>query len=255
MKEESLTTTLYSDLRSFSTKTSTRIADIVEVQVVKMERDVRTLLDKVCHLETELVGWKSTKRISEKTVKRLKATHLDIEEDLEESKDAFRPIWRMPSEVWVKIWKYVARQALDGYLKENPSNYGMKPPILNLSQVCSHWRYLVHNEPELWTLVYVAPTQVWRQCEHELLVNLSSTTVPVDVLIEMDKYVRPSPLTRILYWTAGIIHFFLIPLMTTAPICKEYRIYLYIDRPLLFFLHDPAFDMTMTLIVYQISPR
>ncbi|CAG8621672.1 1078_t:CDS:2, partial [Acaulospora colombiana] len=188
MKDESLTSTMYSDLRSFSTKTTTRTADLIDSQVIETRNNLRITLDKICHLELELAGWKSSKRRSEKTINRLKSNHLDIEDDIEESKDAFRSIWKISSDVWVKVWKYFVREALDDYLKKNPHDHGMKPPILTLSQVCSSWRRLVYNIPELWTLVYVAPTQVWRQCEHDLFVkSIEKAHSPVTVLTNLSQ--------------------------------------------------------------------
>jgi hypothetical protein len=169
LKEESGTMTLYSELRSYSKKPFSRLSKHVEEQVVALKSDVRVLWDKVRELEMELGSWKASKRLLQNTINRLTKTQSAINADIKAGNDAFRPIWKVSSDVWTRIFRHTIQEEFAGYLKENPTNRGMRPPIFNLSQICRTWRYIVHNAPELWTLAYIAPNNVWRQDEHDLV--------------------------------------------------------------------------------------
>jgi hypothetical protein len=96
-----------------------------------------------------------------------------------------RPIWRVPSEIWVKIFRDTIQEAKYRYL-ERQNNLGMHPPIFDLSQVCQSWRYLAHSTPELWTLAYIAPTNVWRPDKYELIVDsIKRSSSPLTVLTSL----------------------------------------------------------------------
>jgi hypothetical protein len=94
----------------------------------------------------------------------------------------------MPSELWVKIFQYTIQGKLASYLKENQSNLGMRPPIFDLSQVCQNWKYIINGSPELWSLVYIAPANVWRQDEHSLVTNsLEKGNAPITILTNLNQ--------------------------------------------------------------------
>ncbi|PVF94686.1 hypothetical protein CPB86DRAFT_828454 [Serendipita vermifera] len=192
MKDEPTTKGLYTELRSCSETPVLRMSDMmIDEQIDALRQDVRTLWDKVRQLEMELSGWKSSKRLSESAIKRLNQSHSGIEVDLKAGREAFRPIWRMPSDAWGKIFTYVIQGTLDGYLKQNATVYGMRPPTFNLSQVSQRWRYLVHNDAELWRLVYVGPFQVWRYDENELVTkSLQKATAPITILTNLSQSFR-----------------------------------------------------------------
>jgi hypothetical protein len=188
MKNESTTQNLYTELRSWTDKSIMRVSDLIDNQIIALKRDVRTLWDKVCQLEMELSGWKSCKGLSETSIKHLGVSRSGLETELEAGKQAFRPIWKIPSDVWTKIFEHVIQQAKDAYLKDKMTSYGMRPPIFNLSQVCQRWRYLMQNDPKSWQLVYVAPYQVWRQNEYDLVTeSIQRSNVPITMLTNLSQ--------------------------------------------------------------------
>lgn len=181
----------YSEIRDYLVKPVKPIMNLVDEQIECLKREIRNLWDKVHHLEMELMGWKFSKGLSEKVIKRLEANRDDLLEELKHGENKFRPIWKVPSDVWSRIFGYYIQNALDGYLKENPKNLGMRPPIFNLSQVCQYWRYLIHNDTKAWRLVYIAPNRVWRQDEQEFITkSLQKASMPITVLTNISQQFR-----------------------------------------------------------------
>jgi hypothetical protein len=150
MKNEPTTKSLYTELRSYSEGPVPRISNLIDQQIAELNKDVRTLLDKVRELEMELSGWKSSKQLSEATIERLSSSRHGIEADLQAGKQAFWPILRVPFEVLATIFRYAIRDAYDSYLKGKTTNYGMRPPIFNISQVCQRWRSITQSSSEFW---------------------------------------------------------------------------------------------------------
>jgi hypothetical protein len=188
LRDEPMTKNLYSELRSYSQKPLKRLSEYIEDQISNLKADVRVIWDKVRELEIELGGWKKSKRLSERAIKRLEANYSEIKADISLGNESFRAIWRMPSELWVKIFQYTIQGKLASYLKENQSNLGMRPPILDFSQVCQNWKYIVNCSPELWSLVYVAPANVWRRDEHSLVTNsLEKGNGPITILTNLNQ--------------------------------------------------------------------
>jgi hypothetical protein len=185
MNDESLIQETYSSLRVYLTIPLGPMLLQLGEQIDALGREIRTLWDKIRQLEAELVGWRTSKRLIEHTVKRIDANYSSIESDLRIARNPLRPIWRVPSEVWVKIFGDSIQEAKYRYL-ERQNNLGMRPPIFDLSQVCQSWRYLAHSTPELWTLAYVAPTNVWRYEEYELIVDsIKKSSVPLTILTSL----------------------------------------------------------------------
>ncbi|PVF91033.1 hypothetical protein CPB86DRAFT_878721 [Serendipita vermifera] len=188
LRNEPVTKTLYSEFLSCSKQPLARLSEHIDEQISALKSDVRSLWDKVRELEMELGSWNSSKRLFQRAIKRLNASHWDIEEDIKLAGDAFRSIWNVPSDVWVKIFQYTIEEERVNYLSGNRCNRGMRPPLFKLSQVCQRWRYLVNNEPSLWTLVYVAPTSIWRQDENDLVVaSIQKANAPLIVLTNLSQ--------------------------------------------------------------------
>ncbi|CAG8667058.1 17604_t:CDS:2, partial [Acaulospora colombiana] len=189
LRNESVTKALCTELLNHPKKSLSQFSQNIDEQIAVLRVDVRVLWDKLRELEMELGSWRTTQRLLQKAMMRLNASQLDIEVDIKTGKEAFRPLWNVPSEVWAKIFEYAIEGAKNGYLKENQSNYGMRPPIFNLSQVCQRWRYLVNSESKLWTLSYVAPTQMWRQDEHDLIAtSVKKSNVPMTIITNLSQY-------------------------------------------------------------------
>jgi hypothetical protein len=188
MKEEPSSKVIYTKLRDYSEKPVIRMSDLIDEQLGALREDVRALWDHVRQVEMELSGWISSKRLSEAVIKRLSDGRSGIEVDLKAAKQAFGPMRRIPSDVWVKIFHYAIQQARDEYMKGNTTGYGMRPPMYNLSQVCQRWRELVQNDPGSWRLVYVAPCQVWRQDEYDLVnESVRKSAVPITILTNLSQ--------------------------------------------------------------------
>jgi hypothetical protein len=188
LKEEPTTKTLYSELRNCSQKPLKGLSEYIDDQISNLKADVRVIWDKVRELEIELGGWKKSKRLLERAIKRLKANYSEVQADISLGNESFRAIWRMPSELWAKIFQYTIQEKLASYLKENQSNLGMRPPIFDLSQVCQNWKYIINGSPELWSLVYVAPANVWRQDEHDLAAtSLEKGNAPITIITSLNQ--------------------------------------------------------------------
>jgi hypothetical protein len=185
-KNEPTSKYIYADLRNYSEKPIMRMTNVIDEQLAPLRDEVRTLWDKVRQVEMELSGWMSSKRLSEAVIKRLNDNLFDIEKDLKVAKQAFQAIWRVPPDVWAKIFRYAIQQAQDEYLKRNPTDRGLRPPMFNISQVCHRWRDLVHNDPDSWTLVYVAPYSVWCQDEYDLVIkSVQKSSAPITILTNL----------------------------------------------------------------------
>jgi hypothetical protein len=188
MKNESTTKNLYADLRSWTDKSIMRISDLIDEQIEVLKKDIRTLWDKIRQLEMELSGWRSSKILSETSIKRLGISFSDIENELQAGRQAFRPIRKVPSDVWIKIFELVIQQIQDTYLKDSTNSYGMRPPMFSLSQVCQHWRYLVQSDARCCNLVYIAPFSVWREDEYDVVTkSAQKSTLPITVLTNLSQ--------------------------------------------------------------------
>jgi hypothetical protein len=173
----------YLEIQDCLGKTGELTLDLIDNYIENLKNEIRNLWDKVHQLETELIGWQFSKTLSEKAIKRLETSRDDLLEELKYAKYKFRSIWKVPSEVWTRIFEYAIQHATDSYLDGNPECNGMRPPIFNLSQVCQRWRYLVHNDPTAWRLVYVAPHRAWRYDEYDLVTqSLRKSSMPITVL-------------------------------------------------------------------------
>jgi hypothetical protein len=92
-------------------------------------------MGQIRQLEAKLLAWNASKRLIQWTITSLDANYSNIASDLRITRDPLRPVWRVPSEVWVKIFSDVIEEAKLGYL-ERKTNLGMCPPVFGLSQVC-----------------------------------------------------------------------------------------------------------------------
>ncbi|KAK7029354.1 hypothetical protein VNI00_014608 [Paramarasmius palmivorus] len=60
---------------------------------------------------------------------------------------------KLPPELWHKIFGYVCLSG-DSLRVE----YRISKPSMVLSHVCTHWRNIIHNMPDLWTSIYLTPS-------------------------------------------------------------------------------------------------
>jgi hypothetical protein len=190
MKDEPTTKSLYNELQGYSKNLAICTEDLIDAQIDAIRKDVRILSDKVYQLEIELSGWMSSENLSESVIKRLIDSRTAIRADLKAGRQAFRSIWKIPPELWAKIFRYSIQGTKDIYIKTN-DGYGMRPPMFNLSQVCQRWRYLVQSNVESWGLVCVAPHQVWRQDEYDLVIkSVQNSNIPITVVINLSQTFR-----------------------------------------------------------------
>ncbi|PVF94685.1 hypothetical protein CPB86DRAFT_788833 [Serendipita vermifera] len=179
----------YHELQGYLKRPISPILTLVNEQIMELTKELRTLWDTVRQLEMELAGWRSSKRLCERSIKRLSTGYEDLKEDLKAAREGLRPIWKVPSDVWAKIFEYSIEEVKAGYLKDNPQNRGMRLPTFNLSQVCQRWRYIVNGEPSLWTFAYIPPTQRWRQDEYDLITDsVKKSRVPITVVTNLYQY-------------------------------------------------------------------
>jgi hypothetical protein len=185
LNDESLVQDIYSGLRVYLTMPCEPVLSQLDQQKRALEQEVRGLWDKIRQLEAELLAWKASKRLIQQTIAGIIANYSSIKSGLRMARDPLRPIWRVPSEVWVKVFSDIIGEAILGYL-ERKTNLGMRPPVFDLSQVCRYWRHLVLNAPELWKLAYIAPTSVWRRDEHDMIVNsIQKSKLPLTILTSL----------------------------------------------------------------------
>jgi hypothetical protein len=176
----------YSEIQDYFGNPSELTMDLIDKYIENLKNKIRNLWDQVQQLETELTGWQFSKILSEKATQRLETNRDGLLEELKYAKYKFRSIWKVPSEVWTRIFGYAIQHATDSYLDGNQECIGMRPPIFNLSQVCQGWRYLVHNDATAWRIVYVAPHRAWRYDEYDLVTqSLQKSSMPLTVITNL----------------------------------------------------------------------
>jgi hypothetical protein len=142
----------------------------IQDQIDLATDELRKLLDKIRQLEMDLEMWKFSRKLSQPALDHLKSAISTIEEGIKSAVAAFRPLWKIPTNVWGTIFDCVRREELDDYLK-NGDLKALRPVVHVLSHVCYSWRRIVETEPSLWTTVYAPPTRAWKRHEYDLLVS------------------------------------------------------------------------------------
>ncbi|KAF5340421.1 hypothetical protein D9758_013542 [Tetrapyrgos nigripes] len=78
-------------------------------------------------------------------------------------RDLLSPIRRLPQECieeiffhYIRLREHKDRLGRQRLLRESQTEglYDRVPPIVLLSNICSHWRNIVHSNPRLWTLLF-----------------------------------------------------------------------------------------------------
>jgi hypothetical protein len=113
----------------------------------------------------------------------------DIRKQIKEESESWRrenrSIWRIPTEIWETIFQFTLQGELKDYLDSNTKNPLRSTPIF-LSQVCSHWRLIVQQEPRLLALVYGPPAPSWYPHEYDRLTeSLHRNTSDITVLTNL----------------------------------------------------------------------
>ncbi|KAG8819878.1 hypothetical protein FRC19_009435 [Serendipita sp. 401] len=73
-----------------------------------------------------------------------------------------RPQTRIPSEVWADIFAYHVHNSLTEYICTSSESFFI-PTTFTLSQVCSRWRHIVHDQPSLWSCIGFHLERHWKR--------------------------------------------------------------------------------------------
>jgi GAF domain-containing protein len=90
----------------------------------------------------------------------LKSQILELERAVMQKASAFRAIWRMPVEIWRMIFELMIEENETEINLESGEDlkYGREQrgcEMLQLSEVCHHWRGLIQSLPALWSHIHI----------------------------------------------------------------------------------------------------
>lgn len=168
----SLSGPLYSELIKYTAAPVYETREEFDQQIETIQKRVRNLWEKVKKLELELKCWNYSRSLSAKAIQNLNINKEAIEGELREAKELFRPIRRMPYEVWATIFALVVKETTS-YQSSIDRNLSLRLPFLSISQVCKLWRRIVYSEPSLSNMAYITPSQVWTHGECNLIADIA----------------------------------------------------------------------------------
>ncbi|KAG8816969.1 hypothetical protein FRB91_003920 [Serendipita sp. 411] len=73
-----------------------------------------------------------------------------------------RPQTRIPGEVWADIFAYHIHNGLIEYIRTSRESFFI-PTTFTLSQVCSRWRHIVHDQASLWSYIGFHLERNWKK--------------------------------------------------------------------------------------------
>jgi hypothetical protein len=165
-----------------------RLADIIEnVEAITEEQEE---IIQVYHLM--IADFKSPAKEQEVFRDLIQASSqrlIVIRNRIQKEKKAWRRetrlIWRIPTEVWEPIFLFALQGELDDYLN-NDTTKPFRSTTISLSHVCSDWRLIVQNAPQLPALVYGPPVRSWFPNEYDRLSEaIQRTTSSITVLTNL----------------------------------------------------------------------
>lgn len=187
MEPETTSKTLYNELRACAALPASKNGEIIGEQVEQLGKEVRVLWEKIHEMEMELHGWKFSQKLARTTIDHLKEMRAPVESDIEMAKEAFRAVWRIPADVWAQVFRLVQHMEFSCYIEQTHPK-SLRPVVHVFSHVCLYWRWIVFNEPSLWSLVYIPPVQSLRQDEYDLLAtSIEKSTQPLTLLVNTEQ--------------------------------------------------------------------
>lgn len=160
-----------------------RSSNVVGEQIDQLQKEVRNIRDKVRELELELEGWQRSCRLSTTTFQHLRESKAKIEEDMKEGQRLLSPISRVPSEVWVDIFRWSVQLEMEEYALDD-SKTPLRSCAFILSQVCCDWRNMVLQERNLWDIITIHPYKYWSQGKYHLFTtSLSRSSTQVSLVV------------------------------------------------------------------------
>jgi hypothetical protein len=151
--------------------------------------------DKDTQTDAQSPNWFYPINLSKNGIADAEATVEKISLELYSLKSMQSAIWKIPTELWIDIFRLRLDSEVDYYLFESGSD---EPPfraksLMNLASVCRLWRQIILNEPGMWNIVYVHPSRYVPKRTHEMLLNsLSRGREPFTIISNLSRSIPPS---------------------------------------------------------------
>ncbi|KAG8752752.1 hypothetical protein FRC14_006738 [Serendipita sp. 396] len=144
----------------------TRVGASVTEPLVTFTKDgVAEIARTTRRLEAELWSWRFSRDIHQKSLDHARSVFKELQADLYTAKRTF---WKIPTEVWVDIFRWRTQGELDEFISSHTAR-PFQPPATLISRVCRLWRNIVSEEPDLWCHIAMHPCAAWSNNKLELL--------------------------------------------------------------------------------------
>ncbi|KAG8820593.1 hypothetical protein FRC17_010107 [Serendipita sp. 399] len=160
MDDEADSSRLYDDFVDSISCYISQSNEIFQSQQELLQSNTRQLQDRIHTMEAEVKGWRSSHELVTASLEHLISTRKTLQEQIRSARQILHPIRRVPSEIWIEVFRCVVSIQLDVYLQSN-SNIPMQSPPYTLSHVCRSWRQIVMEEKSLWGIVVAHPCKIW----------------------------------------------------------------------------------------------
>lgn len=164
---------LHQELKNRADAPVNRSSSVIDDQIDQLQKEIRSIQDKVRELELELKGWQRSHRLSTTTFQNLMENKEKMEEDMKEGRGLLSPIPRVPSEVWVDIFGRCVQLEMEEYALGD-SMVPLRSSAFILSQVCHDWRNMVLQERNLWDFITIHPYWYWSRGKYHFFTTLLS---------------------------------------------------------------------------------
>ena len=133
-------------------------------EIGEMERQMGTLTERTLELkhiihglEMEILQWSTGLKIDEEYLHHLESHKISLDVVLRKIAKILPSRLLVPSEVWVRIFKYWVRD------RDSVLVHHALPSPLVLGHVCRLWRNVVFSAPDLWTRLDICPPLMWSE--------------------------------------------------------------------------------------------
>ncbi|KAG8833415.1 hypothetical protein FRC18_003663 [Serendipita sp. 400] len=140
-------------------------ASVAEPLVALIKDGVAEITQTTRKLKAELRSWCFSRDIHQKSLDHSRNAVKNLQIDLSTAKGTF---WKIPTEVWVEIFRWRTQGELDGFISSHTAR-PFQPPATLISRVCCLWRDIVTQEPDLWCYIAMHPCSSWSNNKLELL--------------------------------------------------------------------------------------
>lgn len=149
LHDERTSQIFYKKTLGFINRTISKSTPVIQEQIGFMDEEIRIMRSHLHQLESELDGWRFSKKLAEAALKNFVNCKDNINSMLKSARDAFSAIRRVPENVWCTVFRLRVEEDVARYPTRKNSGYFM-PTVLSLSRVCRQWRSIIEWERDLW---------------------------------------------------------------------------------------------------------